>query len=201
MYVQDNKVYPAGEFWWIQLEPFVRSQWPRNLLYGPTRYGGSPNNVYACPDYNRMHGLFQPGGGDGQTFGSYGYNCWGVPFTDTGVSFTDAGWSGGKFGLGGQFMVPGGSGQVVNQQIAESQVLKPSSMNEIGDAFLGTLTDSQNNFTGIIGSCMLDQGVNETQYFEALVLGEVTGSGVPWLGPTRQRHGGRWNVGFLRRSC
>ncbi|HVV73531.1 MAG TPA: prepilin-type N-terminal cleavage/methylation domain-containing protein [Verrucomicrobiae bacterium] len=188
MYVQENKFYPAGEFWWVQLEPFLRSQWPRNLLYAPVRYGGSPNNVYACPDYGRMRGLFQAGGGNGQTFGSYGYNCWGV-------QLTDKGWSGGKLGLGGQFMIPGDSGQVVNQLIAEGQVLRPGSMIEIGDASLATLSyDTPDNVIGIIGHCVLDQVLHDEQYFNALVLGnKVSGGGIQAI---RQRHLGRWNVGF-----
>ncbi|HEV2392532.1 MAG TPA: prepilin-type N-terminal cleavage/methylation domain-containing protein [Verrucomicrobiae bacterium] len=190
MYVEQFNVYPAAEFWWVQLEPFAGTKWPRNLSYGPTRYEGSPNNIYACPAYNRLGGLFQPGGGNGQTFGSYGYNCWGVLFNDWR-------WFGAKLGLGGEFWVTNtsGGGEVVNRQIMGSRVVRPSSMNEIGDAFLQPFIESKDNFKGVMGSCVLDRGVDEAVFFNSLILGAKDDGWVA-VGPTRQRHAGRWNVGF-----
>jgi prepilin-type processing-associated H-X9-DG protein len=191
MYVEQNGVYPTAEFWWIQLEPFAGTKWPRNLFYSPTRNSGRPNSVYACPAYNRLGGLFQPGGGNGQTFGSYGYNCWGV---DGGID-NMPGWTGSRLGLGGEFTIPNGVGQVVNRQIREDQVLTPSTMNEIGDAFLEQYLDNQANFHGIIGSCILDRGIWDASFFTSLILGGNGGGGVGGVG-ARQGHGGRWNVGF-----
>jgi prepilin-type N-terminal cleavage/methylation domain-containing protein len=64
LYVQDFNVYPAGEFWWVQLEPFLRAKWPRNLEWDRTHYDGSPQSVYACPVYNSAHN-FASGRGAG----------------------------------------------------------------------------------------------------------------------------------------
>jgi prepilin-type N-terminal cleavage/methylation domain-containing protein/prepilin-type processing-associated H-X9-DG protein len=180
MYVDEHHVYPAAEFWWLQVEPLVGSTWPTNLAWSPMRNMGSPQSVYACPAYNRFHGLFvrAPGGEAGQTFGSYGYNCWGS--RENAIQP----WLGGTLGLGGEFMVEGDVGPMVNRQIAESHVLKPASMNEIGDAWLATIHDDSTHFSNVAGRCVLEN---------AFIGNDID---VPAAQATRQRHGGRWNVGF-----
>jgi prepilin-type N-terminal cleavage/methylation domain-containing protein/prepilin-type processing-associated H-X9-DG protein len=178
MYVDQYNVYPAAASWWFQLEPLV-GKWPSNLSFSsPQRIEGSPQSVYACPAYNRLHGIFNPTRGNESTAGSYGYNCYGVSGNE----------SGGNVGLGGESVV-NDVGQAVYLQIAESRVLRPSSMIEFGDAALGTLLDGQNNnnLIGIMGRCILDPVILRSDVLDAAgAAGRAT----------RQRHGGRWNVGF-----
>jgi len=97
--------------------------------------------------------------------------------------------------LGGEFSVPNGSGPMINRQIAESQVVNPSGMNEVGDALLESETFSDDGFKGIAGSCMLDLTVRDPSFFASLVLGQKLGYGdvIGWM---RMRNRGRWNVGF-----
>jgi prepilin-type N-terminal cleavage/methylation domain-containing protein/prepilin-type processing-associated H-X9-DG protein len=196
LYVEQYKFYPAAELWWTQLEPFAGAKWPANITNdaGSTRITGEPNSVFACPAFNSLGGVYQRlAGGVGANLGSYGYNCWGVSINLSQINTTP--WIGGRLGLGGDEMSPAPTGQVIYRQIPEQQVLKPSNMIEIGDAFLRTLIADK--FSAPSGWSGLDIGLTGFPYFSSLVQGQpVPDYFVPTVNAMRKRHNARVNVGF-----
>jgi prepilin-type processing-associated H-X9-DG protein/prepilin-type N-terminal cleavage/methylation domain-containing protein len=187
MYVEESGVYPPI-LWWPALEPFLRTAWPTNDNFREAPYAARPQSVYACPAYNKLHGLYvQFFENTGSGRGSYGYNAWGVYINHS------AGWTGGTLGLAGESGEV--SGQEIYVQIKQSQVINPSGMNEVGDAFLFAVSGT--GFNWVAGSPFLDEAVRQGELFKGLVLDPSYGAGggyyLDWM---RTRHGGRWNVGF-----
>jgi prepilin-type N-terminal cleavage/methylation domain-containing protein/prepilin-type processing-associated H-X9-DG protein len=178
MYVPDNNAaYPgiqglgtvvplAG-----QLAPYTRTPWPDNN-YGwnvngaPPTYLGPRLSIYACPGYNSVQGAFLALGGNG--FGSYGYNN---------TTYVDG------RGLGGFYY----SGSSPWTPTHESQVACPSDMIGLGDAAM------EPNVGFPAGDTCMNQIWNMVGYYRVVW-------GLPASDPTvrlmKQRHGGRWNIGF-----
>jgi prepilin-type processing-associated H-X9-DG protein len=145
------------------------------------------------PAYNSLGGIYERlNFGVGGNTGSYGYNCWGVSIR---LASGNTPWIGGRLGLGGDEMASNPSSLPIYRQIPEQQVLRPSSMIEIGDAFLRTLFFEKFSAPG--GWSGLDMGLADSAYFWSLVRGQpVPDFYAPALTAMRKRHNARWNVGF-----
>jgi len=197
MYLGQGATYPGADHFWAELEPYIGAKLPLpNFTYGLTTnvYTGPRLSVYACPGYNRVHGVFWNGGpnpapqlsADYGQFGSYGYNCSGV-----GKGPMLQGRS--NMGLGGGDLTHEG----VVTRIAENLVVNPADMLEFGDAvFALTFADSAWGVTDLskaIGPAI--------QYLYSPLVLENPGSRDPHGGEIelrfiRARHGGRLNVAF-----
>ena len=186
LYVQQETVYPdsIGPYSppLYGFQKFLRLPSPtNNYLFsnGAWVYQGPAQSIWACPGYNRLHGLFGGFSTGGIAGYSYGYN-------DSGLN--TASYSP-LLGLRG-FPVPAVA-------IRESQVAVPSDMIAIGDA---TFTpDSMRVLTaGVLepnyGSSALDVFMGGPLWYNAVVRQIPAGDGgVRAMG---QRHGGKWNIGF-----
>jgi prepilin-type N-terminal cleavage/methylation domain-containing protein/prepilin-type processing-associated H-X9-DG protein len=196
MYAQDSRGYPGptvGEVisnvpvpvassqtkWYVGLQPYVGASWPAfNYNFDLTTWLGPGQGVYACPGYNRAHGLFDPLNlsiSDG--FGSYGYNEDGC----------------GGLGLAGCF--EGWDGEGAWRPTRENQVVNPSDMFAVGDSLLIP------GFAPPEGYSVLDMGHDDScdpfknVNAQAAFSGQPAGDKVILL-ERRWRHGGRWNMGF-----
>ena len=69
LYLQQERVYPDKMYWPLELSKTIGAPLPPNN-YASTNFGiapypgggtyqGPPRSVYACPGYNRIHGLFE----------------------------------------------------------------------------------------------------------------------------------------------
>jgi prepilin-type N-terminal cleavage/methylation domain-containing protein/prepilin-type processing-associated H-X9-DG protein len=164
-YVQESGAYPQETNFVFAIQPFTRSWWPSNnydwVYYdGRGKGPGAGTGIYACPAYNRMHGLFSSASippGAWFVSGSYGYNRAG---------------NADNTGLDGR---------------RENQVVAPSDMIGMGDAILdGGQT--------IHGFPELDLFNVERRIYIAIMYG--VGDGIGGIQAMKQRHGGRWNIGF-----
>jgi prepilin-type N-terminal cleavage/methylation domain-containing protein/prepilin-type processing-associated H-X9-DG protein len=196
LYVEQYKAYPDAWDWWLQVPAFAGTTWPLNLSYdsGPTRMTGEPNNIFACPAYNSLGGVYEVAGAgnSGQNSGSYGYNCWGISRRGN----APEPWIGGRLGLGGDMLNPVAPvSQPIFRHIPEQQVLRPSNMIEIGDAFLAKIIFEK--FSAPWGWSDLDSGVYDGSYYSLLVAkSPVPDSYALAVTAMRKRHNSRWNVGF-----
>jgi prepilin-type processing-associated H-X9-DG protein len=148
-------------------------------------YLGPRHNIWACPGYNRLNGLLgdardnRGAGGWGPIGVSYGYNALGSVYLLQGLGLTGV-------------IEDYSSGKTQIAPIRESQVQVPSDMIAIGDAAL--VVDSVDSFPVPIGTPALDQFVNYTAAYNAILRGlPPTDSAVRAM---NQRHNGRWNIAF-----
>ncbi len=198
MYVEQEPAYPQ-DAWHMPfvLSPFVRAPFPENNLAiqppndpasGPVSYLGGPRSVWACPGYNRVRGAFlseatisEPG----IDTGSYAYNQGGTSLTNT-------------VGLGAWPSVLNGANwgpPFISRR--ESEIVLPSDMIAMADAPIVPAKNVQANYRQYpMGLPKLDDVFYYDLYGE-VVLGQPLGPGDEqnlWV--YRQRHGGKWNVGF-----
>jgi prepilin-type processing-associated H-X9-DG protein len=141
---------------------------------------GPRSGPFACPAYNRLRGAFTPLGGEEWAFGlgAYGYNGSGLglePGNDIGNRVNLP-----TLGLGGN----GDSDSFGPAR--ENQVVSPSDMIAMGDAFF------DNDPLG--GHLYLEFVFIKPFYYDLTVRGLPPGN--PATQAMRQRHGGRWNTGF-----
>jgi prepilin-type N-terminal cleavage/methylation domain-containing protein/prepilin-type processing-associated H-X9-DG protein len=189
LYVQQEGAYPNGA--WVRgTQPYTRASLPTanwDDLSNPPRYLGPFQSVYVCPGYNRLHGIVPQAGGAG----GYGYNGNGGFATWT----SDNPPSVPCLGLGGYTT---GSTDV-SFQTRESWVATPSDTIAIGDTLLFQFgIDTSPGYIQIAGSVIGEPFLNfafqNAAGYRAVMQGVPVGDlGVQGM---KQRHGGRWNVGF-----
>src|SRR5262249_42540511 len=81
-----SATYPGSQSVWPGLEPFLGAKYPEvntKVTSQGTVYLGPRNSVYACPGYNRIHGVWWSVVGPYGTvsdawIGSYGHNMAGI---------------------------------------------------------------------------------------------------------------------------
>jgi prepilin-type N-terminal cleavage/methylation domain-containing protein/prepilin-type processing-associated H-X9-DG protein len=191
LYVQQNNVYPGGgtlnlvnnfsiapidaTFNMRLFQPLV-APWPTNNYVGAQQFAGhqtqgqylgSESSVWACPGYNSAKGEFAP------SYGAYGYNEQG---------------DNGNNGLGSRYVDTGGPHPAF-LPVRENNVLMPSDMIAIGDSPILPLAASTG---GLEGSLDLSEAFGSS--WNLIYFGSPAND--PGLAAMRQRHGGRWNVGF-----
>jgi prepilin-type N-terminal cleavage/methylation domain-containing protein/prepilin-type processing-associated H-X9-DG protein len=198
-YTQQNGTYPFYLNWPAELQPFVGSPWPeQNVLFDSSgnnpSYLGPRSSVWACPAYNHLHGAFTRledrdfGVVVAYGRGAYCYNTAGVGMLEgSGWGFDAPNTP--SLGLGGAVGSPS-----LSHPTRENQVLSPSDMVALSDApFDDQMVGLPNTALG--GLLYLHSALN----MGAPAYGEAV-SGVPPSDPAvkanRQRHAGRWNVGF-----
>ena len=185
MYVEQEGAYPP----WASgvtaaLTQFVGAPFPEdNYVFNNdgvcTSYLGPPRSVFACPGYNRAHGLF------GGISGSYGYNTSGA---DEGYGF---------HGLGtvGDSNVPTPTWAGTPRR--EAQVVSPSDMIAFGDAVLepsfgiskvGFIPCGQGQLSFAFNNDWLSD-----QLYTDIMLGQPD---APIAHAYRVRHNAKWNIGF-----
>lgn len=183
VYVQQFSSYPMINDLVTGLQPFVLTSWPSNNYdyntgLGPPKYIGPRGGIYACPAYNRLRLEFQAEPKDfpyGNS-GSYGYNAVG------------------NLGKGlGTYNIPNSARFIPPAR--ESQVLAPSDMIGMAEA---TLLEPFGEGQPIDGNTEYWDLFEDPKFLQAVLYG------VPmsyWAFPSavramKQRHSGRWNVGF-----
>lgn len=197
-YAQQNAAYPLGQWLQSELKPFVGVGWPeKNYSYYPdgkaTSYLGPRHSVYACPGYNHIKGEFRGSFWTSDLRGdlsqSYAYN-----------------WFGGRawgatpmhhLGLGGSYLLDGTGGPTTAwKATAEQEVVTPSDMIAMADAPLRWNASSWRAAEIPSGFTILDDFLlgSPPEGYNAIVLGLPKNA--PVQQALRQRHGGRWNVGF-----
>jgi prepilin-type N-terminal cleavage/methylation domain-containing protein/prepilin-type processing-associated H-X9-DG protein len=181
MYVHDDSVYPEDDSLVSRLQPYTRASFPENNYanHDPGyEYLGQRAGIYACPGYNRVRGAFMhlPGSGSLGGAGSYGYN-------NTGS--TDPS---GK-GLGGHWLYNGGGPNTLTRT-RENEVVSPSDMIAMGDATLDPGIAS----LVIAGYTRLEVAFLWGDFYTAAVRGLPPGNLA--VQAMKERHGGRWNMGF-----
>jgi len=198
MYVEQEKAYPPHA--WIApllLGPFIGASFPGNNLViqppndptlGPVTYLGGPQSVYACPGYNRLRGAFwsEASIDDPRVdSGSYAYNQGGSSLTNT-------------VGLGAWPSVLSGAnwGPPFIPRRA-NEVVAPSDMIAFGDAAFFSPVAVQANYRPY------PQGIPPLNYvfyydlYGEIVLGQPRDpADAQNVRAYRQRHGGKWNIGF-----
>jgi len=190
MYAQQTGTYPYYYEWPGEVQPFLGSPWPETNVTPPPNtpppytsytYLGPRSGPFACPAYNRLRGTFTDVRGIGEwasARGAYGYNGSGL------CAVAGSGYGGvGKpsWGLGGLAPVGGSTAPT-----RENQVVSPSDMIAMGDAFF------DENPLG--GHCFLEFVFILPSYYDLTVNGLPPGN--PATQAMRQRHGGRWNTAF-----
>ena len=187
MYAQQSSTYPYYLSWPVELEPFLGSPWPEpNVLLdsngNPSIYVGQRSSVFACPAYNRLRGTFTRFGGSewASVRSAYGYNASGLGGVE-GIDYDGHQLGLPSLGLGG-LTSSGGS----TAPVRENQVVSPSDMIAMGDAFL-----DQNPLGGHL---FLEEVFWYPSFYDLTVRGLPPGN--PATHAMRQRHGGRWNIGF-----
>jgi prepilin-type processing-associated H-X9-DG protein len=180
MYAHENGAYPITRTFIDELEPFVHARWPEDNYsnYSYSSYLGPRTSIYACPAYNHLHGWFQATGSFyWGTLGSYAYNMMGCKDE--------------RFGLAGDL-----DDRPDVRPTREAQVVTPSDMIGMGDAVF-VFYDDPHDWVPIAG----DQGLfwgfmdyNPNGHFYNAVMYGVPGTRT--VRAMRNRHGGRWNIGF-----
>jgi prepilin-type N-terminal cleavage/methylation domain-containing protein/prepilin-type processing-associated H-X9-DG protein len=187
MYVQDTGTYPyyfPPGGWPGELQPYLKVKFAANISHNgnnnKTTLLGPQESVWACPTYNRLHGVFWIAGTSGDSSGAYGYNSAGLLDVTGGSSSLYS------LGLGG-----GGDTDVTHPPTRENQVLVPSDMIAIGDAFLDT-----NGIWGdfLVGHTFLESVFESSYAYEPEIRGVPPGN--PGFQAMRQRHWGKFNIGF-----
>jgi prepilin-type N-terminal cleavage/methylation domain-containing protein/prepilin-type processing-associated H-X9-DG protein len=201
MYSQQTATYPYWYKWPFELVPFVRSPWPEpNMSPAPNggsyTYTGPRSGLWVCPAYNRLGGVFDDydnNFGAEWSFGrgAYSYNTSGLGLLD-GTSY-GYDLNAPSLGLGGRRAYPPNmSAPVQSPPTRESQVVSPSDMIALSDApFDDQLWGGVYPRPG--GLLYLELAFDRGAYNE-VVRGLPAGD--PAARANRQRHGGRWNVGF-----
>jgi prepilin-type N-terminal cleavage/methylation domain-containing protein/prepilin-type processing-associated H-X9-DG protein len=184
LYAQQTGYYPsAWDLFATRLKPFVGAPWPEaNALpdgYSGLHYLGVRKSVWACPDYCRVRGVIwgYPWGPTAPNSGatSYAYNSLGAP-----------GWTNGLSGInfGGQSWIP----------CKEGLLLSPSDMVALADApFLPAGVRPPPSGL-VFGNFLLSAPISYQIYWDLVMRGLPAGDIAAQA--TRERHGGRWNVGF-----
>lgn len=187
MYTQQTGTYPSSDSWPTELQPFLGSPWPeQNVKFAPNgasfTYLGPRSNPFACPAYNRLRGAFTVLGGEvvGTTRGAYGYNASGLDDVQ-GIDYGHGEAGLPPLGLGG-LNYPSG----LNAPVRENQVATPSDMIAMGDASF-----DQNPLGGFL---FLEFVFLYPRFYDLTVRGLPPGNSATQA--MRQRHGGRWNIGF-----
>lgn len=192
MYVQQTGTYPSYYSWpkaWpAELQPFLGSPLPgtnilldaNGSLYGT--YVGPRSGAFVCPEYNRLGGAFDLVHEDewGSDRGAYGYNASGLGEVQ-GIDYGGREMGLPSLGLGG-LTSAGGS----TSPTRENQVVSPSDMIAMGDAFL-----DQNPLGGHL---LLEDAFFNQAFYDLTVRGLPPGNLATKV--MRQRHSGRWNTGF-----
>jgi type II secretory pathway pseudopilin PulG len=181
LYVQQYSSYPSIDDLIPDLKPYLRQDWPSGNYdeSDPTapRYLGPRDSVYACPAYNRLRGEFAllPIVPPMPLSGSYAYNAVG----NNGI------------GLG----PPNIPGTTRHQPARENQVLSPSDLFGIGEATLRQLSGPSSAVGGVPEYWDL---FDQIDYLQAVLSGTSISFWDFQLSAQamRQRHNGRWNVGF-----
>lgn len=159
-YVQDNACYPGLQdgrsgtklYWFNKLEPYTQSKWTQPLYDCPGFFFDRSKLPSSIDIQNQLN------------FGEYAYNFYGIPTTQ--IVFP------GILGLG---LLPGETAA-----ITESQVLVPSDMIEVGDAYCEF-------------GYSLDSGLTVMPGYQIL---EDPGEAQRARNSTRARHTGVFNVLF-----
>jgi prepilin-type N-terminal cleavage/methylation domain-containing protein/prepilin-type processing-associated H-X9-DG protein len=193
MYAQQTGTYPYYYSWTVELQPFVGSPWPEpNVSFAPSSglyaYVGARSGVWACPAYNRVRGAFTSVGMTEGAFGrgAYSYHAFGtgrLQGTGYGYGSPDPP----PLGLGGNW-VAGDS-----YSTRENQVVSPSDMIALSDAPL----DDQSGgppYNALGGLLLLDIALQFPSTYDEVVRGLPPAD--PAVKANRQRHAGRWDVGF-----
>jgi prepilin-type N-terminal cleavage/methylation domain-containing protein/prepilin-type processing-associated H-X9-DG protein len=186
MYAQETGTYPYYHPWPVEVQPFLGSPWPEpNVPFPPKPYSylGPRSGPFVCPVYNRLRGTFTWFGGQDWALarGAYGYNASGLGMVQ-GIDYGFHGSGEPSLGLGGLNTPQGGS----TAPTRENQVVSPSDMIAMGDASF------DENPLG--GHLFLEEVFWQPSFYDLTVRGLPPGS--PAAQAMRQRHGGRWNVGF-----
>ncbi len=195
LYVQQFSAYPHGTTFPADLPPFVGAPWPSNnyIVYSDgsaSPYLGSRQGIWVCPEYNRFRGMFMcwtppqdppvsPNVDEAQVL-PYGYNIVGARNQLP------------NLGLGGGWVPRTGTAGYSNIRTftREGTVLAPSDMLCMGDASI-TGVDG----VSVMGSVELSMVCLAPQWFyNGVVRGLPPGD--PTVRAMKQRHGGRWNMGF-----
>ncbi len=160
-----------------------QAQYPIAVYLGPTR------SVWACPGYDRLHGLFYRFG-YGPIYGSYGYNTAGFSSTSGYL----------PYGLSARFVSTGTN--EVFMPVRENSVQSPSDMIAMADSPLLPQQNPPWLWPGaVVGMGNLtsyspmgwNDGVGRPMYDEII---HGTPSSDPAVSAMRQRHLARWNVVF-----
>jgi prepilin-type N-terminal cleavage/methylation domain-containing protein/prepilin-type processing-associated H-X9-DG protein len=170
-------------FWQDELEPYAGARWSTNLLFGKADSAGQ---LYLCPSYARAVGGAgvwpYPDDDAYKQWGPYGYNSFGVGFTNL---------ANGSLGLGGGNVFLTTSD--IQVPTRDSEVLSPSHMVAIGDANFGPL--GPNPPYPMVGGNSLDFGGGAFLFY-------VYGQNPPGLAPmmlaadARRHDGSRRNIVF-----
>jgi prepilin-type N-terminal cleavage/methylation domain-containing protein/prepilin-type processing-associated H-X9-DG protein len=188
LYVQQYGTYPHGLEFPNDLPPFVGAALPLdNFNISANSHLRQRQGTWVCPDYNRLQGTFfdppldavaSPNIDRGQMAG-YGYNILGArnEFPTLGLG---GGWARGAG--------PGGYSNV-RTFTGESKILSPSDMLCIGDA---TMWTGDLPISGCVELSMVC--IATPNFYNEVMRGLPSSS--PTVQVTRQRHGGRWNMGF-----
>lgn len=208
LYLQQERVYPDKMYWPLELSKTIGAPLPPNN-YASTNFGiapypgggtyqGPPRSVYACPGYNRIHGLFEIStarGADSMiaplSWGSYAYNSesWFWGFQPAGIAI--------KPGLGGSPR----EGSVFSP-VLDSQVICPSDMLAFCDSPITPPSNAGPSFwpAGFPPAGGLDLSDDILPKYQDVYNESVRGvaayPGDPVVGFLAQRHGARWNAGF-----
>ncbi len=190
MYVQEFGAYPSTSsiysgnhpvaYFVTELQPFLGASWPEENYGSITNFGGTSfsylgprTSIYACPGYNRVRGAF---------YSSVHTPFSPIPVVDLGFgsyAYNDTGAGAAAQGLSGLSpdWVP----------TRENQVVSPSEMFAMGDALL-------------VGA-QYPAGVPDfgATFSKPDFYNLAIGAGPSSFACTqaiKQRHGGRWNMGF-----
>jgi prepilin-type N-terminal cleavage/methylation domain-containing protein/prepilin-type processing-associated H-X9-DG protein len=189
MYAQQTGAYPYYYSWpnaWpAELEPYLGSAWPVPIVLSASGYTnvGLRSSPFVCPAYSRLGGGFtdlrnqQEWAADR---GAYGYNASGLGEVQ-GIDYGGRVSGLPSLGLGGLNYLGGSAAPT-----RENQVVSPSDMIAIGDAFL-----DQNQLGGHL---FLEFAFFNQSFYDLTVTGLPPGNSATKV--MRQRHGGRWNTGF-----
>ena len=194
MYAQQTGTYPYYYSWAVELQPFAGSPWPEpNVSFaassGLNAYVGPRSGVWACPAYNRVRGAFTSVGMTEGAFGrgAYSYNAFGTGrLQGTGSGYGDSpDWT--LMGLGGYWY------NGASYSTRENQVVSPSDMIALSDAPLDDLSGGP-PYNALGGLLLLDAALQFPSTYGEVVRGLPSAD--PAVKANRQRHAGRWNVGF-----
>jgi prepilin-type processing-associated H-X9-DG protein len=184
LYVQQEGGYPdANGFTGIQPYTGAPLLEPKDYNYDrsstPPQYLGPRQSIFVCPAYNRLHGEVGGFTGDNKQVGGYGYNVNGFG------SWLDE----------NQPPVPclglGGYGTTyIWKPTRESWVVSPSDMIAIGDTVL-----AQDDSVGAVRAWAdLEDALTSQSLYNLVMRGLPAND--PGVQAMKQRHGGRWNIGF-----
>jgi prepilin-type N-terminal cleavage/methylation domain-containing protein/prepilin-type processing-associated H-X9-DG protein len=198
MYADDFGVYPAYFDVWSQLSPgrgfkcwidtlsgYVKNGAPADNLFpldlSTGKYTGAPaKSVYACPDYDRVRGIYTSRFGNLPSIGAYAYNGYPPSKQGSGVFFNTDG------GLGW-----GGTNATV--PVSAGTISRPSQMIAVGDSTINSIGGaSTSGVYGFTWAPIFRSWFSAPPGFPSLRPSPMP----PELRIMTQRHGGRWNMVF-----